>query len=110
MATTPKVLGQIYPSNNNLTTLYTVPGATRTTVSSIVITNMTASAATFRISIAVAGLADTNKQYLYMDLPIAGNDTFIATIGATLGPADVIRVRSSSGNTLTFQAFGIEVA
>lgn len=109
MADTSKVLGQLNPSATTLTDLYTVPALTTAVVSGICVANTNSTAASFRISIAVAGAANNIKQYLYYDLPINGNDTFIVTTGITLGAADVIRVYASNTN-LVFNAFGIETA
>lgn len=109
MATeTLKVLSQTAPSATTLTDSYTVPGATQAAVSSIVVCNRGGTDATFRVSVAVAGATDATKQYLYYDLTIPANDTFIATVGLSLGAADVIRVYASNGN-LSFQIFGAEV-
>lgn len=106
---TVKVLAQVKPAATTLTTAYTVPASTSTTMSSIVICNTSASVSYFRISVCVAGAADDLKQYLYYDLPLDSNDTFIATIGLTLAATDVIKVRSSDGN-LAFNFSGIEIA
>ena len=108
MAETLKVLAQLSPSINTLTTLYTVPSSTSTVVSSIIICNQNSTPAVFRISIAIAGAADNVKQYLYYDLPILANDTFIATIGISLATTDVIKVYSTETN-LSFTATGVEV-
>jgi len=105
MATTLSVLGQVAPSATTLTTLYTVPALTTTAVSSIVVCNTSATATSFRISVAVAGAGDALSQYLYYNVTIAGNDTFIATCGFSLGAADVVRVYATLA-TLTFSAFG----
>jgi hypothetical protein len=103
-----KVLGQAFPVAATLTALYTVPSVTSTTVSSIVVCNQSGTTTAFRISVATAGAADTASQYLYYDLPIAGNDTFIATIGITLATTDVVRVYADLG-TLSFSIFGVEL-
>jgi glucose-6-phosphate dehydrogenase assembly protein OpcA len=108
MADTLKVLGQSNPSATTLTTLYTVPSSTSTTVSSLVVCNQASSAATFRISIQVAAAADTAKQYLYYDTNVPANDTFIATVGITLATTDVVKCYASS-TTLSFNLFGVEV-
>lgn len=102
-----KVLGQSVPSATTLTDIYTVPASTSTVISSISICNTSSTATTFRISVAVAGAANTNKQYLYYDVTIAGNDTFVATIGITLATTDVVRVYSTLA-TLSFNLFGSE--
>ncbi len=51
MPTTYKVLGQVNPSATTATTLYTVPSATSTVVSTITICNQASSAATYRIAV-----------------------------------------------------------
>ncbi len=109
MTQTLKVLGQSSPAAITLTALYTVPSATSTTVSSITVCNTNATAQTFRISVAVGGAADAISQYLYYDLPIAANDTFVATMGVSLAATDVVRVYASTTN-MTFQAFGVEIS
>lgn len=103
-----QVLGQIVPSPTTLTTLYTVPALTSASVSSIIVCNQNSTSILFRLSIAVAGVADNSKQYLYYDLPLDGNDTFIATIGISLGAADEVRVQSDTAN-VSFNIFGVEV-
>ena len=108
MADVSKVLAQLNPLAATLTTLYTVPAATSAVVSSIVVANRSATATSFRLSIAVAGAADNNIQYLYYDVPIDGNDTFVATIGATLATTDVIRAYATLA-TCSFNVFGIEI-
>lgn len=107
MALTLKVLGQSAPLATTLTDVYAVPALTSTVVSSITICNRSAVATTFRISVARSGAGDATNQYLYYDLPIAGNDTFVATIGISLQTTDVIRCYATLA-TLTFQLFGQE--
>ena len=108
MADATKVLSQTIPSVTTLTDSYTVPGATTTVVSSFVVCNQAGTDASFRISVAVAGAADTPKQYLYFDLPLPANDTFAGTLGISLAATDVVRVYASSAN-LSFNFFGVEV-
>lgn len=102
-----KVLGQSAPLAATLTDIYTVPAVTSAVVSSVTICNRSATATTFRLSVAQAGAADTNDQYIYYDVTLAGNDTFIATIGISLATTDVIRCYATLA-TLTFAVFGQE--
>ena len=104
-----KVLGQVAPSATTETDLYTVPSATSTVCSSISICNRASSDTTFRVSVSKAGASTSNKDYLYYDVTLAGNDTFIATIGVTLATTDKIRVYAGSGN-LSFQVWGTEIS
>lgn len=109
MAVTQKVLGQSKPVATTLTALYTVPGATQATASTIVVCNQSATPTSFRVSVAPAGAGDTASQYLYYDVAIAGNDTFAATIGATMEANSVVRVYNTLA-TLSFSLFGVETS
>lgn len=102
-----KVLGQVAPLATTETLLYTVPASTGTVISTLTVCNRNATAATFRVSVAVGGGATANKDYIYYDLTIGGNDTFAATFGITLAATDKVQVYASTAN-LSFSAFGEE--
>lgn len=109
MAELLQVLGQVVPTATTLTALYTVPALSSASVSSLIICNQdSVTTANVRVSIAVAGAADDPKQYIYYDLPISNNDTFIATIGLTLSAGDIVRVRSDTNN-VSFSIYGVQV-
>lgn len=108
MPLTYMCLGQINPSANTLTPIYTVPANTSTTISSLTVCNNSGSAAVFSVSIAINGAADDPKQYIYSSLAMDGNDTFIATTGFTMAAGDVMRVFSSTAN-LAFGLFGVQI-
>jgi hypothetical protein len=120
MATNYKVLAQTGSSGNTgngaatltattNTNLYTAPASTQTVVSTLVIANQAASAATYRIGIRVAGAAVALHQYIAYDVSIAANDSTALTLGITLGAADQVFVYASAA-TLTFTMFGNETA
>jgi len=102
-----KVLGQADPAATTVTTLYTVPDKTMTTVSSIVAANRTGSAITFRLSVHVEGASADDKQYLYYDKSIAANDSLTIVIGITLNQTDVVKVYTSAVD-MSFNMFGCE--
>jgi len=103
-----KILGQSTPAATTSTDLYTVPASRSTTVSTLVVCNRSATAATFRVSAAIAGAVLANQQYIYYDQPIEGNSSFVITIGMTLATTDKIRVYASTAD-LSFNLFGVEV-
>lgn len=108
MTTTYKVLGQVVPSATTDTTLYTVPSATSTVVSTLTACNLGPASTTFRVAVRPAGAALANVHYTIYDNVVSSNDTIFLTIGATLATTDVITVRSASG-TVAFTAFGSEI-
>jgi glucose-6-phosphate dehydrogenase assembly protein OpcA len=103
------VLGQSNPSATTATTLYTVPSATEAVVSTIVIANLTATAATFRIAVRPNGATLANSQYIAYDITVGASDSTALTLGITLDATDIITVYASTAN-LTFTAFGSEIA
>lgn len=107
MAATYLCLGQVTPNATTEGTLYTVPGATSAVASSITVCNRGTAAATFRVSVSVGGGATATKDYVYYDVSIPGNDTFIATIGLTLAAADAVRVYAGSAN-ISFALWGVQ--
>lgn len=109
MATTYKVLGQSSPSATTATTLYTVPAATQTIVSTVTVANRAATAGSYRIAIRVAGAALANSQYIAYDVSLPANASDTLTLGLTLGATDIITVYASSAD-FTFSAFGSEIA
>jgi hypothetical protein len=109
MPTTYKVLGQVNPSATTPTTVYTVPSATATVVSSIVIGNLGGASATFRISVRPTGESQANKHYIAYDATVAANDSLTLTLGLTLATTDVVTVYASTA-TMSFNLFGSEIA
>lgn len=104
-----KVLGQLTPTANILTDLYTVPANSSTVISCVTICNRNSGVtALFRIAIAKSGAADAPEQYIYYNLPLVANDTFIATIGIALATGDVVRIQSNVSGT-SFNLLGVEV-
>lgn len=109
MPTNYKVLGQSAPSATTDTTLYTVPSATETIISTIVIANRGSSAGSYRIAIRPNGATLANSHYVAFDVAIAANDSTALTLGITIDAADVVTVRASSAD-MTFTAFGSEIS
>jgi glucose-6-phosphate dehydrogenase assembly protein OpcA len=109
MATTYKVLGQVIPAATTATTLYTVPAATNTVISTIVICNQAASAATFRIAVRPAGATLATLHYVAYDVTVGAADSTALTLGLTLAATDVVTVYASTA-TVSFNAYGSEIA
>lgn len=107
MADVRKVLGQLAPAATTDSTLYTVGAGLGAIISSITVCNRDPAAATFRVAIRPAGAGLAALHYLYYDAPLAGNGTFIATVGLTLAATAVVTVRASTAN-LTFGLYGVE--
>lgn len=109
MPTTYKILGQITPAATTSTDLYTVPAATSAVVSTIVVCNANSTPVTFRLSVAIAGAAIANAQYLAFDQALGANSTITFTLGVTLATTDKIRCYGSA-TLVIFNVFGAELS
>jgi hypothetical protein len=110
MPTSYKILGQAAPADTSNANLYTVPAATESVTSTIAIANTTASSATARVFVRADGAAAATSNAIIYDSSVPGNSTITLTLGITLNATDVITVRSSTANALTFHAFGNEIS
>lgn len=108
MATTYKVLGQVSPSATTATTLYTVPSATSTVASTLVICNRSTTT-TVRVAVRPAGATLADTHYIIYDYTVNGNDSVFMTIGLTLAATDVVTVYAGTAN-VSFNLYGSEVA
>lgn len=108
MAVTYKVLGQVVPSANTDTTLYTVPAATSAVCSTISVCNQGTST-TVRIAVRPAGGTLASQHYIVYEAAVNQYDTAFFTLGVTLATTDVVTVRAGTAN-VSFNLFGSEVA
>ena len=107
MATTYKVLGQVNPAANTLTTLHTTPAATQTICSTLTICNQGVGT-TVRVAVRPSGEAIDPKHYAVYDLPISTKDTLTLTLGITLGATDIVSVLAGTA-TVSFGLYGSEI-
>jgi hypothetical protein len=104
-----KVLGQLAAAATTEEGLYAVPASSSAVVSSIVVANRGATAATYRIAVKpTAATTLANVHYIAFDVPIAANDSTALTLGISLASGNAIRTYASNAN-LTFSAFGSEL-
>jgi hypothetical protein len=108
MPFTHKQLAQSQPAAGVDTTVYTVPGATKTLVYGIVAANVGAAKSKFRIHIVPSGGSAGLDNAIYYDITVPKNDTFVANISVTMETGGFIVVRSDNGNT-TFTISGMEI-
>jgi hypothetical protein len=109
MAITYKVLGQINPSSNTLTTVYTVPSLTSTVLSTVTVCNQSSVGATFRLAVRPSGESIAAKHYINYDTPVPANDTVSLTLGITLAATDVLSANANT-SSVSINAFGSEIS
>ena len=111
MGTSYKVLGQKI-ATGTITTADVIYGpvaaSTSAVVSTVVVCNQAASAATFRLSVS-ATTTPANKEYVAYGMTVPANDTITLTLGLTLDSTVKYLIGSASAATVTFSAFGCEI-
>jgi hypothetical protein len=100
MATTTKALARTAAATSS-TTLYTVPSATTTVVTDIVVTNTSATAGTFTISLNGVVFANT--------VTVGGNDSTIIQVKQPLTATQTI-TGLASATTINFHIGGVEIS
>lgn len=103
-----KMLGQNKPSAGVLTDIETVASSRSWLTSSIIVCNTGSAQTSFRLALAPAGQASTNKHFLFYDTQIDAYETKEIGVGLTAAATDVIRGYSVSGN-VSFSIFGAEI-
>ena len=91
----------------SIVTLYTVPSATSTVCSTLVICNQGASTV-FRVAVRPAGAALEAKNYLIVDNAINQYDSVFLTLGVSLATTDVVSVYAGA-TSVSFNLFGSEL-
>lgn len=109
MANAYKVLGQNDLLATTNTDVYTVPAATETIISTIIIANRTGSAESYRIAIRPDGATLSDEHYIAYDVPIPANDSTTLTLGITLDAGDVLTCYASAVD-LSVNVFGTEIS
>jgi hypothetical protein len=103
-----KVLAQSAPSATTNTDIYTVGAGKQAVVSTITVSNRSATARTYRIAVRPAGATLANQHYIAYDVSVLANDTTALTLGVTLAATDVVTVYASTTD-LSFGIFGTEI-
>lgn len=109
MATAYKILGQSAPSATTDTNVYTVPSATESVISTIIVANRGTAQATYRIALRPDGDTIATSHYIAFGATVPANDSIALTFGLTLNAADIITVHASTAD-LTFSVFGSEIS
>ena len=108
MATAYKVLAQ-QATTTGLVSMYTVPSATETIISSIVVANTSASDRTYRITVQPNNATLAQKHYIAYDVTSKANTTTAYTLGITLDATDQVYILGSTTD-LSISLFGSEIA
>lgn len=85
--------------------LVAVPANMKARIQGLTVCNRSASPSSFRISFSKRGASTSNADYVYYDLPITGNNTFLSELDFSMDGTDVLRAYSVQGN-LSITVYG----
>lgn len=109
MAVTYKILGQVAPAANTANTVYTVPAATSTVVSTISICNQDNAARTYRIAVVKSGESLAAKHYIAYESTVPALDSIALRLGISMGANDSVSVFANNTANMSFSVFGSEI-
>ena len=107
-----KILGQVQPGANSLTTIYTVPASTNTVVTTITICNQSANNLTVNVAANTSGDAVTTKNFLITNYNLEAAETLVleprlAMLAGSLLSANITGVYAASN--VSVNAYGVEI-
>lgn len=88
------------------TVLYTVQDDQKCNVQGFTFCNRSVGTDYFRLSISKLGAPTATRDYVYYNLPLTGNNTFLSELDVTIDNTDVIRVYCTNGN-ISVTLYGI---
>lgn len=110
MALQEKQLGQLRPANTTAASLYSPPASTTAIFKTLIIANVTAGAALYRVFHDTDGTTYDQTTALFYDVSVAANATaIIEFFGASHQDAGNIAVRTDTADALVFTLYGAEI-
>lgn len=112
MPTIYKILAQSAPTSTAIANAYTVPAATNTVISTLMICNRATVNASYNIAAVAGGATIANQHYIAFNSLVPANDSIALTVGISLGVGDNIAIQANTTgvNNLGFTLFGTEIS
>ena len=109
MADTYKILGQINPSANTLTNVYVTGASASAVVSTITIHNFSDANSSYSLIVRPNNESLANKHYVIRGGIIPARELITITGAVTMNSA-VILAANTNGSSISFNAYGVEIA
>ena len=99
-----KILGQIQPSGNILTTIYTVPASTNTVVTTITICNQSANTVSINVAANVSGSAVTTRNFIVSGYSLGASETLVLEPRISLNVGSILSANITGAVTILFSS------
>jgi len=108
-----KILGQVQPTGNILTTIYTVPAATNTMISTITICNQSVNTVSVNVAANVSGSAVTTRNFIVSSYSLGAAETLVLEPRISLNVGSILSANITGANAsvsnVSINAFGVEI-
>jgi hypothetical protein len=107
-----KILGQIQTTANVLTTIYTVPAATNTMISTITICNQSPNTVSINVAANVSGSAVTTRNFIVSGYALGAAETLVLEPRVSLNVGSILSANVTGANAssnISINAFGVEI-
>jgi hypothetical protein len=108
-----KILGQIQTTANVLTTIYTVPAATNTMITTITICNQSSNDSVFiNVAANISGSAVTTRNFIVSGYSLGGAETLVLEPRISLNVGSILSANITGANAssnISINAFGVEI-
>jgi hypothetical protein len=107
-----KILGQVQPTGNILTTIYTVPAATNTMISTITICNQSINTVSINVAANVSGSAVSTKNFIVSGYSLGAAETLVLEPRISLNVGSILSANITGANAssnISINAFGVEI-
>ena len=107
-----KILGQVQPTGNILTTIYTVPAATNTMISTITICNQSVNTVSINVAANVSGSAVTTRNFIVSSYSLGAAETLVLEPRISLNVGSILSANITGANAasnVSINAFGVEI-
>jgi len=107
-----KILGQIQTTANVLTTIYTVPAATNTMISTITICNQSPNTVSINVAANVSGSAVTTRNFIVSGYSLGAAETLVLEPRVSLNVGSILSANITGANAssnVSINAFGVEI-
>jgi hypothetical protein len=108
-----KILGQIQTTANVLTTIYTVPAATNTMITTITICNQSSNdSVLINVAANISGSAVTTRNFIVSGYSLGGAETLVLEPRISLNVGSILSANITGANAssnISINAFGVEI-
>jgi len=107
-----KILGQVQTTANVLTTIYTVPAATNTMISTITICNQSPNTVSVNVAANVSGSAVSTKNFIVSGYSLGAAETLVLEPRISLNVGSILSANITGANAssnISINAFGVEI-